>query len=118
MSNNKFYVFALLMFIYKANAEVPDEVKYLISEVESSGCTFIRNGTEHSSKKAAEHLTLKYKNATKYAKTGRDFINNLASKSSWTGKKYKISCPGKDVVDAKVWLSKKLNDYSVSHQSR
>ena len=118
MSNNKFYVFVLLMFIYKANAEAPDEVKYLISEVESSGCTFIRNGTEHSSKKAAEHLTLKYKNAAKYAKTGRDFIKNLASKSSWTGKKYKISCPGKDVVDAKEWLSKKLNDYSVSHQSR
>ena len=88
-----------------------DQVDYLINQVRTSDCTFIRNGIEHSANDAANHLNLKYSNAKKYARTGIDFIENLASQSSWTGIKYKIKCPNQPVTNTKDWLQKRLNKY-------
>lgn len=80
------------------------KINKLISYIESlQGASFIRNGDTHTCKEAAEHLRLKYKSASDKAKTAKDFINNLATKSSMSGKFYQIK-----LADGKVYKSQDL----------
>lgn len=86
------------------------EIKYLLEFVNSSGCTFIRNGKEYPSDKASEHLEFKYSKVKKRVKTTEVFIEKIASKSSMTGRKYRVSCSGND-LDAEEWLKAALKSY-------
>lgn len=87
------------------NAE--DEINQLIALVANSNCLFIRNGSEHNASDAAEHLKLKYRKAKRHAKSAEDFINNLASKSSFSGKQYTMQC-GQETTTSYAWLSEEL----------
>lgn len=88
-----------------------DEIEYLIAAVGESGCTFIRNGSRHDAGNAASHMRLKYRRGKRYAATAELFIERLASKSSLTGKPYRIECPGSDAVPSGEWLTARLQEY-------
>jgi len=88
-----------------------EEIDYLLDTVGHSGCTFVRNGTEHSASEAEAHLRLKYRKGAKYAKTADDFIARLATQSSWTRQAYVIACPDVPREPSGAWLSKRLADY-------
>lgn len=87
------------------------EVNHLLEFVSSSEATFIRNDDEHTSQEAADHLAMKYRRAGRYAKTADDFIENLASKSSWTGKAYTVKLKNGESLTAKKWLSDELTEF-------
>ncbi len=86
------------------------EIQYLLEFVASSGCTFIRNGSENDPEAAADHLRLKYRKGKRYFNTSEQFIDRLASESSWTGKKYQINCDG-EISESGVWLHQALDEY-------
>jgi len=86
------------------------EIQYLLKFVADSNCDFIRNGTSHESAEAADHLRLKYSRGRKYAGTAEQFIDRLASESSWTGKPYTINCGGR-TEPVRDWLRRALADY-------
>lgn len=86
------------------------EIQHLLGFVENSGCTFIRNGSENSPQAAADHLRLKYNRGKRYVNTAEQFIDRLASESSWTGNKYTINC-GAEVQESGVWLHQALTEY-------
>ena len=77
-----------------ADPEVELEVNRLLEKVAESGCDFERNGSLHSSTDAASHLALKYERGERYVDTAEDFIDRLATKSSWSGKPYWVICAG------------------------
>lgn len=94
-----------------AKADVmQQEVEHLLTFVENSGCTFIRNGTKHDSAGAADHLRLKFKRGSKYVNNADQFIDRLASESSWTGRDYTVICDGVTQTSGR-WLHKALLDY-------
>lgn len=67
------------------------------------GATFVRNGSKHSAVEAAEHLRSKYQKHKTSIPTAETFIENLASKSSMSGKEYTILFPdGKTVAVGKL----------------
>lgn len=68
------------------------------------GAVFIRNGTEHTPKEAADHLRLKWKNAGRRVKTAPDFIRICASGSSLSGKPYQIRLKDGRTVPASDWF--------------
>ena len=70
------------------------ETNRLLEKVADSGCDFERNGSLHSSTDAASHLALKYDRGERYVDTTEDFIDRLATKSSWSGKPYWVICAG------------------------
>ncbi|MCQ8883716.1 DUF5329 domain-containing protein [Pseudoalteromonas shioyasakiensis] len=111
----KRYWFIALMFLRISQfciAATPEqEINHLIDFVAKSDAVFIRNDTEHSSQDAAEHLAMKYRKATRYANTADKFIENLASKSSWSGKPYKVRLSNGSLLNAKDWLSNELEEY-------
>ena len=103
----------LLAVAVAADEKTDTEVQYLLGYVENSGCTFHRNGSDHDSADAADHMRLKYRRGGKYVDTAEHFIDRLATESSWTGRKYTVTCDGHTQPSGE-WLHKALDDYRAS----
>ncbi|PLW67975.1 DUF5329 domain-containing protein [Pseudohalioglobus lutimaris] len=93
-----------------ADTSADTEVNYLLEFVEASGCVFHRNGSDHDSADAADHLRLKYRRGGKYVNNADQFIERLASESSWTGKAYTVTCDGVTRPSGE-WLQEALDAY-------
>jgi hypothetical protein len=92
------------------NEQTDKEVQYLLEFVANSGCTFVRNGSDHDPADAADHLRLKYSRGSRYVNSAEQFIDRLATASSWTGKPYTVTCDGKTEPSGE-WLHRALDDY-------
>ena len=106
-----------IIFLFVAMTALPvlaatpdDEIQHLLDMVGDSGCTFNRNGKEHTADEARDHLAMKYRRAGSRIKTAESFIKYLASESSWTGKPYFIECDGAS-VPSRDWLTDRLTTY-------
>jgi hypothetical protein len=86
------------------------EIDYLIAQVADSDCTFIRNGREHDAEAASGHLRMKRERGKRHYDTTEEFLERIASKSSWSGKEYRIRC-GETTLTTKDWFSVKLAEY-------
>ncbi len=86
------------------------EIEYLLDYVSTSGCRFIRNGSAHDPADAADHLRLKYSRGKRYVNSAEQFIDRLASESSWTGKPYSVDCNGR-TEPSRDWLYRALTEY-------
>lgn len=87
------------------------EIDFLVEEIGESDCTFIRNGNEHSAQDAADHLQMKRKRGRRYYDSTEEFIERIASMSSWTGRKYLIRCTDGDPVPSGRWLQERLAEF-------
>ena len=91
-------------------------IEHLISNVESlKGAVFIRNGTEYDTKAAGKHLRMKLGKAGGRVKTAEEFIDGLASKSSFSGKPYKIRKVDGTVVNTRPYFYTRLKEYDKKH---
>ena len=106
-----FILFSVTTDVLSADAiEEIKKIELLIARLEAMRDTiFIRNGTEHSSDRAAEHLRLKWRKAGKRVHTAEDFIELCGSRSSISGKAYIIRFSDGRVADAAVILKELLN---------
>lgn len=91
------------------------EIQHLLTFVQDSGCNFNRNGDDHDSASAADHLRLKYRRGKRYADSAEHFIDRLASKSSWSGDLYTVSCEGKTQPSG-PWFHRELERYRQSYR--
>lgn len=85
-----------------------ERIEMLLQAVEKSGLVFVRNGSEHDSKKAASHLADKWKRAADQVTTAEQFIEQIASRSSTTGRTYEMKLEDGSVVPAADWLQERL----------
>ena len=92
------------------------EVRLLIDAIAASRCDFNRNGREHTAEEAAAHLELKYARAGKHIDSADEFITQLASSSSFTGRPYLMSCEG-DTLPAEDWMIDALEQIRAQTQS-
>jgi hypothetical protein len=100
----------MLAFFAFAGESMEVEIDYLIAQVADSDCTFIRNGREHDAEAASEHLKMKRERGKRHYDTTEEFVERIASKSSWSGKEYRIRC-GETTSTAKQWFGVKLAEY-------
>lgn len=86
------------------------EISGLMQALEQSGCRFQRNGSWHDAAQARSHLQRKYDYLLKrnLADTTEQFIDRAASRSSISGKPYRVSCPGAVEQDASAWFQQQL----------
>ncbi len=86
------------------------EISHLFHYLEQSGCEFQRNGTWHGAGKAAGHLKKKYVYllAKELVPTTEAFIERAASKSSLTGRTYRVRCAGSPAMESRVWFAAEL----------
>lgn len=87
------------------------EIELLIQRVAASkGVVFIRNGSEYSAAEAAAHLRRKLEASKGRIKTPEQFIDKLGSRSSMTGRAYRVRLPdGREIVSA-AWLTGLLRE--------
>jgi hypothetical protein len=109
-----FVVLALFSGVVNAQDNIEKKkIEFLISSVENlKGAKFIRNGTEHDGKEAAEHLRMKLQNDVGKVKTADDFIRLCASKSYISGKPYLIRSSDGKTIQSEQYFREKLKEYN------
>ena len=93
-----------------ADEQMDPEVVFLLDFVADSGCDFVRNGSSHDSAEAADHLRLKYRRGKRYVNNAEQFIDRLATESSWSGEPYSVTCAGQS-RPAGEWLHEALDNH-------
>ena len=107
---------AILLCLVCAPAAFADEtmdreIDYLLETVANSNCVFVRNGSEHGPEAAKDHLSLKRRRGKRYFSSAEEFIDRLASSSSWSGKPYYIRCDDGEQQLASSWFYDILAEY-------
>ena len=82
-----------------------DEIEALLDKVAAArGVTFIRNGDEHDARDAASHLRRKLLAARGRIRTPEQLITHLGTRSSLTGRPYRVRFSNGREIDSAVWL--------------
>ncbi len=91
-------------------AAAAGEITALIARLGQSQCRFQRNGSWYDADRARQHLQRKYDylQARGMASTAEQFIEQAASRSSVSGKPYRVACPGRPETDAADWFDEQL----------
>ena len=87
------------------------EIDHLLETVAGSDCVFIRNGDEHDAAAARDHLQMKRERGRRYYDSTEQFIERIASRSSWSGKDYHIRCGAEPEQAARDWFTAVLEKY-------
>ena len=93
-----------------ADSRADTEIRALITGLGQSGCRFQRNGRWYEADQAQAHLQRKYDYARRKHMAGdaEAFIDQAASRSSFSGRAYRVACPGQPEVDAGTWFRARL----------
>ena len=105
------FLLVVLSFAVHADDVTDLEIDHILNAVVASSCVFIRNGKEHGPEAAKDHLTLKRNRGKRYYSNADEFIENMASSSSWSGKPYYIRCGDGEQQLAGDWFSAVLAEY-------
>lgn len=86
------------------------EIAGLMNELQGSQCRFQRNGSWFGESEARAHLQRKYDYLRKrdMVDNAEQFIERAASRSSISGKPYRIACAGQSETDASHWFAERL----------
>jgi hypothetical protein len=89
------------------------EINYLLDYMGKSGCDFYRNGAWYDSGAAKAHLRFKYDALVQHDQIGtaEDFIEKAATKSSLSGRAYKVRCADGQELSSNQWLRDALARY-------
>lgn len=93
-----------------AGAAAGREIAYLLDYIQSSGCTFVRNGVPSDAPSARAHVARKYDYVRSRVQTAEDFIRLAAAQSSISGEPYRVRCGGQDSLTG-AWLTQELARY-------
>jgi hypothetical protein len=85
-----------------------ERIAALLDAVGRSGARFIREGKEYSAADGRKHLERKLRYAGDRIKTAEDFIEGIASRSSTTGRPYRVRFPSGEDMETEAWLRQKL----------
>lgn len=86
------------------------EIDALLTRLETSSCTFERNGTWYPAAEAKAHLLrkLSYLEDRGAVSTAEEFIERAASGSSTSGQPYRVKCSGYAPVESSAWMKAQL----------
>jgi hypothetical protein len=86
------------------------EIGTLLERIETSNCSFGRNGTWHAPADARKHLQMKVDYMVKRNMLGstEEFIDKAASSSSVSGEAYQIRCGNGAPMPSATWLTAEL----------
>lgn len=121
MRRARFLLALLLVALPLAAAKRPgaeqEKIDWLLSEIERSDATFLRNGAEFDGSKAASHLKTKLFFAGKRVQTARDFILGVCSHSEASGKPYEMRFKDDTQRPLEKWLSERLDAFEKRRSS-
>ena len=115
MTRKPFWFAALCLLAFTTptfatQTQAETEIKHLLDFIAASGCTFIKNGSEHPAPEARSHMEMKYDYGKGKITRAEEFIEHVASKSSLTGRPYLVRCEGREFPTSQ-WLTADLERY-------
>ena len=102
-----FFLFLFMAYNTSCFAGTTEEITHLLSFIETSECTFIRNGKEYQSQNARKHIQQKYEYLHNRITNAEEFIQYTASRSSTSGEPYIVVCENREMTTAD-WLTEEL----------
>lgn len=106
------WIFLLFLSIsVSALASPVEEITHLLAFVESTDCTYERNGDKHRGSEAVKHISRKYEYFSDKIETAEDFIRYSATKSRMSGKYYTVHCEDQPTLKSRDWLLIELERY-------
>jgi len=99
------------MALQAEESKMDAEIDFLLDTVVTSNCVFVRNGSEYKAEAARDHLKMKRKRGKRYFDNAEEFIEKIASQSSWSGKSYMIQCGDEPRQTANAWFTALLKKY-------
>lgn len=86
------------------------EIAELMKALQGSHCRFQRNGSWYDDSEARSHLQRKYDQLRRrdLVDSAEQFIERAASRSSVSGKPYRIACPGQAEQNTSDWFAERL----------
>lgn len=113
---HRIYFCLILIFLWFSNVSFADisntqegEIQHLLNQIKQTSCIIERNGNLHKGKEVYSHVLKKFNYYQDQIQSTEDFIALSASKSTFSGKNYKISCDQKNWKNTKDWLLEELN---------
>ena len=111
-----FYILIFASFLAlgtnKLLADVPEsqkpEVRHLLEFVETTGCTFERNGKKYNGERASKHIERKYNHFRDKITATEEFIEYSGTKSTISGEFYLVYCEDNDPIKSRDWLLEEL----------
>ena len=100
----------VILPLIASSATMNEEIDALLDAVASSECVFVRNGKEYDVDDAVSHLQMKRERGGRYFDSTEEFIERIASKSSWSGKPYEIHCGEDEPYLAIDWFNARLKE--------
>lgn len=96
---------------------VQKEITQLLDRIESSNCSFHRNGSWHGPGEARKHLQMKVDWMVKRNMLGstEEFISKAATASSVSGEAYQIKCGTGTPMASATWLTAELKRIRASN---
>ena len=94
------------------------EIDHLLAYLQHADCTFIRNGEKHSTEEAVVHVTLKYRHFKDEIDSAEMFIDRCASRSTLSGKPYRIECPDGEPGESYTWFMDELKRFRKNRSFR
>jgi hypothetical protein len=87
------------------------EIDGLMARMSASSCQFERNGSWYSAADARKHLLRKLdyiEGRRETLASAEQFIDVAASKSSFSGRPYRVRCGSADAMPSRDWLLREL----------
>lgn len=99
------------------NPATQKEITALLERIESSNCSFNRNGSWHGPTDARKHLQMKVDYMVKRNMLGstEEFISKAATASSVSGEAYQIRCGNGAPMASATWLTAELKRIRSTH---
>ncbi len=95
-----------------AAGSLASDIDRLIDAVETSGCTFIRNGKEHTSEESVKHISRKYAHFEDDIDSIESFVALTATKSLMSGEPYQVQCEN-TVTSSAEWMLNKAEELGI-----
>lgn len=117
VKKNIFFLTVWLLFSalssFAGERSAQQEIMHLLEYLETSDCTFNRNGTWYDGGEAVDHIKRKYRYLEKknLVNSTESFIARAASKSSMSGKPYLVRCGSGEPVESGAWFDSALRRF-------
>ena len=100
-----------MLFTGAVFADTQQEINHLLEFVANTTCQYERNGNVYDGARAEKHIKRKYEYFKDKINSAEDFIKYSATKSTMSGKQYKIHCENIATQNSSDWLLDELKKY-------
>jgi len=107
------FMIATTAFCAELSPVAQQEISYLFTHMENSGCEFSRNDSWYSATESSAHIRKKYQYLLRrdLLSSAESFIVGAASESSISKKPYLVRCPDTPIVESGAWFKSALEKY-------